>query len=351
MSSTKIVRKGLAKMSKVDELLGGIIESMNSTKASMNALQNSSEGQKEEVPLFVSEIMKKLNVDKLEGVSLLGLKNDSLLGYLHNIVLVILAHIERIGKYNNSSEIEGNRKKAIEGTIVQRVCLEKGVKPLEKKLNYQLDKIVRTYVKMEAEQANREKETEATHEQGNESANSEEESASLEEEDALSYKPDAKAFLKQSNGKMPASASAMEKGTDKYRPPKITAMVPQLEEAREKRPRNRKLQSMEEYIQEASDAPHLESSIGSTIEGQGRYGVKTNYDREKEKEVENYEEENFTRLPTSVLKKSSKKRQQQNKDIFAGEDWSIFNKNRDYNESSRKRKQGTAWDRVKRKHN
>lgn len=336
-------------MSKVDELLGGIIESMDSAKASINALQNSTKVQNEGVPLFVSEIMKKLNVDKPEGVSLLELKNDSLLGYLHNVVLVILAHVERIGKDNSLKEIEDNRRKAIEGSIVQRVCLEKGVKPLEKKLNYQLDKIVRTYAKMEAEQAHREKETEATHEQGSESENQEEESASLEEEDALSYRPDAKAFLKQSNGKMPASASALA-STDKYRPPKITAMAPQLEETREKRPRNRKLQSMEEYIQEASDAPHMESSIGSTIEGQGRYGVKTNRDREKEKEIENYEEENFTRLPASVLKKSSKKRQQHNKDIFAGEDWSIFNKNRDYNESSRKRKQSTAWDRVKRKH-
>lgn len=108
---------------------------------------------------------------------------------------------------------------------------------------------------------------------------------------------------------------------------------------------------MEEYLAESSDLPQAESSIGATIVDHGRGGVKTSRDKQKEKEIQRYEESNFTRLPSTATKKTFKQKMAERANTFAGEDWSMFNNKRDLKDgTSRKRKAGTAWDRVKRRH-
>ena len=123
-------------MSKVDTVLKEIISSTKSTEASVKELIAFVKDSSSQHPELVRNLLAKSNL-LLEGVSLLGLKNESLVSYINNIVLVVLSHLERL-----ESDLETGSS-AVERSIIQRVTLEKGVKPLEKKLSYQLDKMIR----------------------------------------------------------------------------------------------------------------------------------------------------------------------------------------------------------------
>lgn len=289
---------------------------------------------------------------ELEGMSLLALKNNSLLSYVNNLILIILSHLKRLQEDTDSIKLS-----AVKGTIEQRVTLEKGIKPLEKKLAYQLDKMVRSFHRMEEESAKAEKKLneETLDGEHNESrAYSESESSDSEEdEDQLSYRPDAAALAKMAPKKALSKSARESESKEKYKPPKISAVAPpsaNFDDRAGPKKQTRKLQSMEEYLAETSDLPQAESSIGSTIVDKGRGGVKTARERQKEKEIQRYEESNFTRLPSTATKKTFKQKMAERVNNFAGEDWSMFNSSRDMKEgTSRKRKAASAWDRAKRK--
>ncbi|CUM65015.1 uncharacterized protein PRCAT00002634001 [Priceomyces carsonii] len=332
----------------IDVILEGIISSLDETRGLVDGL--SIKNKESPFSSLVEDLLQKLNQEKLEGVSLLALKNNSLLSYINNLVLIVLGHLKRVNGSCNDEVLED----AVKGSIVQRVTLEKGIKPLEKKLNYQLDKMIRSYHRMEAENKKQEEELDGkmrsrSSEGGNSSsANSSDVSSGEEEEDELSLKPDSSALAKLTK----EEKSNPITGKEKYRPPKISAVAPPTQQFDTKRQHSgRKLQSMEEYLRDSSDLPQVETSIGSTIVDSGRGGVKTNAEREKEKEIQSYEENNFVRLPQTQMKKSFKDREREKVNNFAGEDWSMFNNNRKISDdTSRKRKSKSAWDRAKRKH-
>lgn len=332
----------------IDSVLTGIIGALDSTKQAIEAIE-ANQIDVEEVPTMVEQLMAKGNVDKLEGVSLLSLKNESLVSYLNNLVIIILSHLQRLKKSANEDETTFTKAKAVENSIVQRVTLEKGVKPLEKKLNYQLEKMIRSYNKTIEDETKLEAKLTNKPESEDESGSDSESDSEQSEDDALSYKPDVNNLKKsQASIKTTASSSA----NDVYKPPKISAVAPPTSSLTDKpeRASGGKLQSMEEYLQENSELPQTEVSIGSSILNNGRGGVKTNRDRQKELEIQNYEENNFTRLPSTMTKKTFKQKQNEKINNFAGEDWSIFNNNRTMEGStSRKRKATTAWDKIKKR--
>lgn len=308
----------------VNSILKGMILSLDSSNESIEKLINN----KDEGSKFIQDLLNDPE-NKLENVSLLDLKNNSILSYMNNLALIILSQVQRI---DGDEEIEDLREKAVENSIVQRITLEKGIKPLEKKLNYQLEKMIRSYNKMESEFNNTEKEVKVSEQENDSDSES-------ESEDELSYKPDASSLMKK----------PMNSSNDSYKPPKISAMAPPTNVSNDGKS-TKKLQSMEEYLKENSDLPMEEKSIGVNIVNHGRGGVKTSRDREKEKEIQTYEEENFTRLPTVQTKKDKYQKRRELQNTFAGEDFSIFNNNRNINEStSRKRKGGSVWDKVKRR--
>lgn len=341
-------------MSTVDELLTGIIASLEQTEGAVEAVQAKyiTEGE-EFFPTMIKDLLVKSQGHKTEGMSLLSLKSGSLLSYVNNLVLVLLSHLERLEQGSNTEKLEKLKSNAVENTVEQRVCLEKGIKPLEKKLTYQLDKMVRSFHRMEEENSKMESKINEQVEKTNDSESSDE--SSLEEdsdsdEDALSYKPDAAALANMSGNKYKGRA---EKEDGKYRPPKISSVAPPQAAFNDRAgpaKSNRKLQSMEEYLQESSDLPQTESSIGSTIVDHGRGGVKTGREKKREKEIQRYEESNFTRLPSTATKKTFKQKMSERANTFAGEDWSMFSNKRNLKEgTSRQKRQGTAWDRVKRR--
>lgn len=340
----------------LDVLLKEISQSLDQTKSAIEDTRSKYINDSELLlPPMIKQILSDGN-HELEGMSLLSLKSNSLLSYVNNLTLVILSHLTRM-------EHEGTEEKkelAVKGSIEQRVTLEKGVKPLEKKLLYQLDKMIRSFHRMEEEAAKMELKLaeEADAKANNEAAsedNSEDDSDSEDDEDALSYRPDAAALAKMAPSikKKQTAASTEEESKEKYKPPKISAVAPpsaNFDDRAGPKQHNRKLQSMEEYLAEASDLPQAENSIGSTIVDKGRGGVKTNRERQKEREIQRYEESNFTRLPNTATKKSFKQKMAERVNNFAGEDWSMFNSNRELKDgTSRKRKAASAWDRAKKR--
>lgn len=329
-------------MASTNDLLKGISQGYTATGSSIEAIISRDTFH----PEIINNLLQKVgDSQNLEGVSLLALKNNALLSYINSLALITLSQISRL----ESDTVASSRESAIKQSIIQRVTLEKGIKPLEKKLNYQLDKMVRSYNRMLTD----DKSLETKIQQKAENSDSDNSSDSDSDDEETNYKPDATALAQlTNNGKKSSSDTSKEK----YKPPRVTAMAPPRSnkdpDQKEKTQRQQKLQSMEEYLREQSDVPSVETSIGSTIVDHGRGGVKTQHDRSKEKRIQDYEESNFIRLPNSQTKKTFQQRQRDMKNHFGGEDWSIFNNDRDVNaDTSRKRKPMSSWDRAKKRRN
>ncbi|KAG7811789.1 hypothetical protein KL921_002055 [Ogataea angusta] len=321
----------------VEQLLKSITESIELTSSSLDNVVAYLEDS-EKVPELVQSLAKESeSTQEIEGVSLLSLKNNSMLSYINNLLVILGSRISLMK--DGDTEMFDN---AVKNSIVQRVALDRGVKPLEKKLNYQLDKLVSAYQRREKEQNDA---SEKVQEMVNNNA-SEDSENSEDEDEGLNYRPDASAFMKKDSKQ---ETSEKDEDDGKYRPPKIAAALPPqtFSESDTTQKRRRNLQSMDEYLEELSEAPAVETSIGSTIVDKGR-DMKTRRQLEKEAEIQRYEEENFTRLPASQLKMSAKEKRKKKQNEFFGEDWSMFDNSRDVT-TEKKRKRLSAWERAKRR--
>lgn len=286
-----------------------------------------------------------------DGISLLGLKNHELLGYLHSLVFVIAGRVA-LTESEDPTALREIIDAATKASIVHRVSMEKGVKGLESKIAYQIEKVLRAY----------QKEISAAEEGAEEAKNEVHDSDS---EDELSYKPNpmglqsTKKGLGSSKSKRRADEDEDDEGSDdqttkpkKYEIPKIAAVTPFQKDRNSTRRRNA---TMEEYIQESSAAPIAAPSVGSTIMDHGRGGERTDRDRKKQKEVQDYEEENYIRLPGMSKKESKRAARQRQRDAFGknffGEDWSFLDrKSNGVAEASKRRKKETSvWERAKKK--
>lgn len=323
----------------MDSLLDAICTSVDGTNAHITKLLESLDS--EDYPEFI----KQLNGGNVEEMSLLSVKNNSMASYLNNVILIVLAQLNRLKK-ENSDEY---KDKAVDSTIEQRITLEKGVFPLEKKLNYQLDKMIRQYREQEKaflEQEEKHPSPQTKSEGSGTSGSDSDSDSESESDDELSYKPNVSSL--KSSSEKPSEATTST-STSTYKPPKISAKAPPTESESKAKGNTKKLQSMEEYLREASDLPQEERSIGSNIISHGRGGVTTNKDREKQAEIQSYEEDNFTRLPHTMTEKSSQQKRKDANNTFAGEDWSMFNNSRNVNEVTKKRRSNNVWDKVKRR--
>ncbi|GMM36849.1 Lcp5 protein [Saccharomycopsis crataegensis] len=343
----------MASSESITSLLKTIRASAETTEESIRKITKELQSNNE-LPSF---IQANNNSNNATGVSLLSLKNDALLSYVNSLGLLMLSKVEEL-KGVDDDAINKAKEKSIENTVVQRVVLERGVKGLENKISYQLDKMVRAYNRAKDEDkkgANSEK----LSKEEKENSNDENEDEDDEDSDAdLNFKPNAMALvskLDSKNKKKNVKSDSTAEG-EKYRPPKISAVAPPVANADHRQSndgknenRRRKLQSMEEYIAEHGDAPMVARSIGSNIVDHGRGGIKTNREQAKEDEIERYEEENFTRLPSTMTKKTGKEKRNAKENNFFGEDWSIFGNNNDKGFSGNSRKKSSAWDRAKKR--
>ncbi|KAH9908381.1 hypothetical protein F4778DRAFT_345799 [Xylariomycetidae sp. FL2044] len=289
------------------------------------------------------------------GVSLLDVKNELLLSYLQNLVFLILLKIRNAKHQDNSGNSSpAENSNELPDTVVRklvelRLYLDKGVRPLEEKLRFQLDKILRA-----ADDADREEKAaaEAKQNAANSDSGSDSSSGSGSDDDHDSDDDASVDGSKQSKPRKqtlsdkqyvpgisgfaeavaPVGMAAAQKDkTGVYRPPKITPMaMPTTDGAgRERNNRERrplKSATMDEYISnELSAVPVAQPSVGTTIVSGGRK-VKTAAERDLEDRRREYEETNFVRLPKESKKDRAARARAEGgrangRMTFGGEDW------------------------------
>ncbi|KAF8543548.1 Sas10/Utp3/C1D family-domain-containing protein [Trichophaea hybrida] len=275
------------------------------------------------------------------GISLLDVKNDVLLSYLHNLVFLSLLRLK-------SGPIADHA--VISDLVKLRLLLERGVKPLEQKLKYQIDKVVVAAASAEGAATKNDDDTDssgndseddisgsdAEPEDGDEAARKKTHLSAAAAESAtpsdLAHRPNPSSLLLARSKKSTTTSSVAKESTGVYRPPRIAATsMPEVttssssRETKERAPvRNH---ALEDFISDSlSSAPVAVPSIGTTIVQHGR-GHKTNRDRKVEMERQEFEEANLVRLP-KMSKKEAQAARKQNRgareNAFGGEDWRSF---------------------------
>ncbi|KAJ4303558.1 hypothetical protein N0V90_002456 [Kalmusia sp. IMI 367209] len=257
------------------------------------------------------------------GISLLDVKNELLLSYLQNLVFLVLLKLRArsgasMGKDNQSLNPQDE---VVQKLVELRVYLEKGVRPLENRLKYQIDRIIRA-----ADDASRKPShdaktprTKSSHaESGSDSDASDGGSDASASEDERIAGPNPSRFSRE---KISAASKFTTSKDGIYRPPRIAPVSMPTTESREQRQARRpgKSATLDEFVAtELSTAPIAQPSIGSTIVEGGR---RTKSDRERREETERreYEESNYVRLPAKSKKELAKQRSRGGG--FGGEEW------------------------------
>merc|ERR1711977_360355 len=212
-----------------------------------------------------------------DGISLLDVKNELFLSYLQNLVFPIILKLRnrRSGSEDEDEELDNSVVKKL---VELQVYLEKGVRPLESRLKYQIDKVLRA-----ADDARRAEETTIVQTNGKvvrDDEDSEDDSDAEStngvalkgpEIDDLQYRPNPTAFVRPAAGAEENSHSRSTDGV--YKPPRIQATaMPTTTGPREKQDKKpNKSATLDEFVStELSAAPFAEPSIGSTIVSGGR---------------------------------------------------------------------------------
>jgi U3 small nucleolar ribonucleoprotein protein LCP5 len=303
-----------------------------------------------------------------DGISLLDVKNELLLSYLQNLVFLILVKLRNAksdGK-DTSKDKEDDLDEVVRSKLVElRLYLEKGARPLEEKLRFSIDRFLRTAE--DAQRREKMKELKAsgktgssTDESGSGSEDGEDEDDSEGEES--SSRPQPKRGNLSAGPNMGAlmddvALRPAKRGEDGdtpegvYRPPRRERQVMETTKTREKATRRpMRSHTMDEFIaSELSAAPVAEPSIGTTIVQGGRR-MKTTQERRDETERTEYEETNFTRLPTASKKDRAKKAKQADRSgrmQFGGEEWHNLGEGVDRIDRLTKRKEGGAGSGVR----
>ena len=283
-------------------------------------------------------------IDSVEGpqagLSLLNTKNELLLSYLQHLVFLVLLKI-RNNKAEASESVQDDTPEVSMASVVEklvelRLYLEKGVRPLEEKLRFQIEKALRA-----ANDAERREKRVSVDKKDDLSASSSDSSSGFSHDDndndeASGSESHARQNERTNSGpvlssmsipKRKLSAGRGEKDPSRpYRPPKNRpVLMPSLRKERDESQRkSMKSRTIEEYINsELLPRPLEQPSIGSTIAERGRV-FKTAAQRREEDERRDYEESNLVRLPNS----SRKERKQGNavegrhaRMTFGGEEW------------------------------
>ncbi|KAH0351028.1 hypothetical protein KCU81_g2474, partial [Aureobasidium melanogenum] len=266
------------------------------------------------------------------GITLLDAKNELFLSYLQTLALRNLAVIRsaKDGK-TNAGEFDDQ---LVRDLVKHRVYLEKGVRPLEDRLKYQIDKVVRAAedeargVVQKAAVA-KQSAAAATSAASDDEENSDDDDGSDSEadsDDGLAFRPNPAALTRPSEATEPTRSKTEAPSDGIYRPPRInaTTMPTPLSPRREKGDRKpMRSNTIDEYVaDELSGAPTAQPSIGSTITAGGRRD-KSARERREEAERTAYEEANLVRLPKESKKERAKKGGNK-RGGFGGEEWDLL---------------------------
>ncbi|KAK9362160.1 hypothetical protein V1504DRAFT_38636 [Lipomyces starkeyi] len=340
----------LEKIGPTDELVSGlrtVISSIDATSKSIDDLLQSYD---------VASLGKSS-----PGISLLGLKADTIASYVHHLGLRSLFALSQVAGDNIGNENQTQDQEEVcmdpklldnairELLVTDRVILERGIRPLEKKIEYQIQKMLRSISIAPTKKSNAtdvgafdieksgDSEEMSDSETGAASADGDEEEDDL----PLSYKPRPNLLVANT----PKESTISSSSTKKYVPPKINptkipstrALAGQV--VAKQTYRMHRNQALEEYLEETtSTAPEAAPSVGANVLGHGRGGTRTQRAQAKEDKIRGYEEANFVRLQDEGNNKRKKPRQ----DEFMGENWDLSTGNI-YGAVKRKKK--SVWDR------
>ncbi|EKD17792.1 putative U3 small nucleolar ribonucleoprotein Lcp5 [Drepanopeziza brunnea f. sp. 'multigermtubi' MB_m1] len=268
----------------------------------------------------------KAPIPPKDGISLLDVKNELFLSYLQNLAFLILLKLRNRRSGSDDDDDGEYLSNSVTKKLVElQVYLEKGVRPLESKLKYQIDKVLRAAddAKRTDEMAATQKHSKPAHDNDDSEKDSDAESSdgvalNSGEIDDLQYRPNPTSFVR------PAAVEANYKRNSHdgvYKPPRIQATaMPTTSAPREKEAKKpNKSATLDEFVStELSAAPMAEPSIGSTIVSGGRRS-KSEKEKMDERERKEYEERNYVRLPKESKKDRAKKPR---KDAgYGGEEW------------------------------
>lgn len=264
------------------------------------------------------------------GITLLDAKNELFLSYLQTLALRNLSVLRTIKSGNNADHAQSLNDKLTKKLVEHRVYLERGVRPLEQRIKYQVDKAVKA-ADDEERAATQKAQPKANGRAKPAASDSEEDSDEDDEDadeqdaddiDALSYRPNPSAFA------APAAAAADDNAARKaksredgvYRPPRVSATAMPTTETRQKKERPGRSATLDEYVSsELATAPLAQPSIGSNVTAGGRR-TKNAKDLEKERERRDYEETNLVRLPKESKKELAKQKAREGNQ-YGGEEW------------------------------
>lgn len=253
-----------------------------------------------------------------DGISLLSTKNELLLSYLQSLVFLIILKIRNLtpqpsasspskSQSPSSDDLAAHDAPVVQNLIALRVYLERGVRPLESRLRYQLDKLLLAAADESARTvsgpsaangalapaANR-TEIRASSPTSDADGDRNSNSTLSQKIDPLSHRPNPSSLSGPRRRSPPNGPSSSKQGL--YRPPHITptslpSLAPPSSKKTSRAAAARKSATLDEFVrEEMTDAPTAEPSIGAGSGLRGRAA-------ERERERTGYEEGRLVRLP------------------------------------------------------
>ncbi|KAI9494906.1 Sas10/Utp3/C1D family-domain-containing protein [Zychaea mexicana] len=224
-----------------------------------------------------------------KGVSFLEVKYQLMVQYITELAYYV--HLKLSGKSIENHPV-------VNSLIELRVILDK-MKPIENKLKYQIDKLVRTAVMGTQKQP----------EVGN--------------QDPLAFKPNPMNLLARDEEEEEEEEEGEEEGkSGVYRPPKLAPVVYDESKGRKSkyekdqerlRERSSRSRVIRDLMADMNDAPEEVDAMGGVNEGMG-YGERFD---EQLKEKDDYEENNYVRL--AVTRKEKQRLKAKNRMRFETE--------------------------------
>ncbi|KAL9050136.1 MAG: hypothetical protein Q9162_006807 [Coniocarpon cinnabarinum] len=328
--------KDMAAMKSFAEDLYGKMDTDISLPELLNRLRSSTE-------LASSALPPEESIHEPDnGISLLNTKNELFLSYLQSLVFLIILKLNRYSSRDNASS--GPSPGLDDATVKQlaelKLYLEKGARPIESRLQYEIDKVTRvadatksgakasgkkdrsgsgTRAQKKSHQrrasdasASSVSSEGSSHASGSEKAS---DASDSDETDEQVTRPNLAGMAEQMRKSTHEDRSKQAgKKPGVYRPPRVNpTSLPTTDtindSARsERRSRPVRSAAVDDYIStELGDNPAAEPSIGSTIIAGGRRNV-SDRERRKEDEIRRYEESNFIRLPGESKKDRQKRK-------------------------------------------
>ena len=294
------------------------------------------------------------------GIALLDAKNEIFLSYLQTLALRNLNVIRSLKSGANAEAIRPTNDEIAKKLCQYRVYLERGVRPLEGRIRYQVDKVIKAAEDEERVSSQRNKcvrKARTRHDPDDRTRGASEDRTEVAEDSDMSadsdmaYGPGVADITQATPDQSNDSYLTAPKTSGPYRPPRISAtLMPTTERKQREEPRQSRSRALDEYISaELSAVPVAEPSIGSTIAAHGRH-TKDSRQLAKEAERRNYEEANLVRLPAESKKERAKLMNKSMNAGFGGEEWRGLGESVSRIEDlTRKKGQSTALDRSRKR--